>query len=305
MKNIFYVLINIFFISFISTQRLSSINSNTTEIIVQQNKLFYIKNDNDGDNNIHVQDLSTYEEDTITITGFTKNKKLLSLNEQKFILFGYENDNSPSNFLFQIFDSNQYNNSDGYESFGTIKYNSKINIRMVNENIFLLCFFETNVINIYKLNLEDKSFNHGEKQLSNLESGVSLNTIECDSFDGENILCVFSLISSSDILFNYFFSNIQGSQFSGNYINNNFENIRATTLSKFVLNDEQKFVMCFINYDSIYRLHRLFCQILLETSNQVYIDETYVVNGNLGYTLGRKNYLNNIPIKILLIYPIN
>ena len=300
MKNIFYALINIFFISFISTQRLSSINSNTTEIIVQQNKLFYIKNDNDGDNNIHVQDLSTYEEDTITITGFTKNKKLLSLNEQKFILFGYENDNSPSNFLFQIFDSNQYNNSDGYESFGTIKYNSKINIRMVNENIFLLCFFETNVINIYKLNLEDKSFNHGEKQLSNLASGVSLNTIECDSFDGENILCVFSLISSSDILYNYFFSNLQGSQFSGNYINNNFENIRATTLSKFVLNDEQKFVMCFINYDSIYRLHRLFCQILLETSNQVYIDETYVVNGNLGYTLGRKNYLNNIPIKILI-----
>ena len=128
MKNIFNVFLNLLFFSFISNQRLSSINSNTTEIIVQQNKLFYIKNDDDGDNDIHVQDLSSFNEDTIGITRITKNKKLLSLNEQNFILFGYEDDNSLSNFLFQIFDSNQYQNSNNCETFGKIRYNSKINI---------------------------------------------------------------------------------------------------------------------------------------------------------------------------------
>ena len=299
MKNIFNVFLNLLFFSFISNQRLSSINSNTTEIIVQQNKLFYIKNDDDGDNDIHVQDLSSFNEDTIGITRITKNKKLLSLNEQNFILFGYEDDNSLSNFLFQIFDSNQYQNSNNCETFGKIRYNSKINIRMVNENIFLLYFFASNIINIYKLNLEEKNFIHCEKQLY-LYTGLNVNTIECDSFDGENILCIYSLITSSDINFYYFFNKIQDSQLNQNSINQNFEAIKATSLSKYILNDEQRFIMCFINLDSIFRVYQLHCQILLESNNQIYISELNSINGDLGYTLGMKNYVNNIPIKILI-----
>ena len=58
--------------------------------------------------------------------------------------------------------------------------------------------------------------------------------------------------------------------------------------------------MCFINLDSIFRVYQLHCQILLESNNQIYISELNSINGDLGYTLGMKNYVNNIPIKILI-----
>ena len=79
------------------------------------------------------------------------------------------------------------------------------------------------------------------------------------------------------------------------------EAIKATSLSKYILNDEQRFIMCFINLDSIFRVYQLHCQILLESNNQIYISELNSINGDLGYTLGMKNYYYQLIISIKLI----
>ena len=56
------------FYAFINSERLAFINSNTTQIIVKQNKLCYITND-DNDNNLHIHDLNTFDNMFIYIKG--------------------------------------------------------------------------------------------------------------------------------------------------------------------------------------------------------------------------------------------
>ena len=95
------------FYSYINSERLSSINSNTTQIIVKQNKLIYITNDDD--NQLHIHDLNSFEDQSVSIDSETeiKNKMLLSLNEEHFILFGYKN--NENSFLYKIYNiSNSY-----------------------------------------------------------------------------------------------------------------------------------------------------------------------------------------------------
>ena len=53
MKKIFYGFICLIINALIKSQALSTINSDTAQIIAQKNKLIYITND-DNDNNIHI-----------------------------------------------------------------------------------------------------------------------------------------------------------------------------------------------------------------------------------------------------------
>jgi len=111
MKNIFYALIILIFYADINSERLSFINSNTTQIIVKQNKLFYITND-DNDNNLYIHDLNTFINKSVPIDNNTevKNKILLSLNDENFIIFGYKN--NENSFFYKI-----YNSNNNYEKF--------------------------------------------------------------------------------------------------------------------------------------------------------------------------------------------
>ena len=194
------------FYSYINSERLSSINSNTTQIIVKQNKLIYITNDDD-DNQLHIHDLNSFEDQSVSIDSETeiKNKMLLSLNEEHFILFGYKN--NENSFLYKIYNiSNSYEKSIKHGSFGLNNYNTKIKIIILNENQYFLYFIYFNYLNIYRLNSVNNSFLLFQKQIS--RSNLGLNTIECDSFNNETILCVYSLIDSENIYFNqlYFLS---------------------------------------------------------------------------------------------------
>ena len=217
-------------ILFQNSLNLETINSNKTEIIVQQNMLFYVTNE-ENDDKIYMHDLDNSENyKSVSISNITKNKVLLSLNEESFILFGYEYENTSSNLFFKIYDSNQFPNIIKEDYFENITFNSKINIKMVNESIFLLYFFVSNEIIIYKLNLETRIF-YLTKKIISITIGLNLNTIECDSFDGENILCVYSLISSTnEIKFYYFLEQFEGPQNHPNDVNNNY-NIKAVSIN--------------------------------------------------------------------------
>ena len=294
MKNIFYCLIYFLLFIYIKNQKLESINSNTAQLLSQQNKLFYITND-DNDNVLHIQDLSSYKQTNVSISDFSKCKFLISLTEEKFILFGYKNNNAFSSLLFKIFQSNNIENFIAQGSFENIMYNSQINIKMVNETMFLLYFIKDNNLYIYRLNLESTSnVVYCLKQIST-SNGESINTVECNSFDGENVICVYSLLSqNSNIKFKYFFNSFD-TQINALNISN-IANIRAVSVNKLYINGDKKFIMCFSHLES-----QLKCQIFsLTNNNKLYIDDIKTIDENMESNVGTANYINNIPIKILI-----
>ena len=302
MNIIFYFHIISFIFVHIKSGKLESINSNRTQIIVQQNKLFYIKND---ENKIYVHNLGDYTDDSVSISDITKNKIIISLNEEKFILFGYANANANgnSNFLFKIYNSNNYENSTEEGSFGQIIYHEKINIKMVNETLFLLYFFreKEKSMNIYKLNINNRNHYFINKKISNYPD-YNLNTIECDSFDGEQILCVYSLLSETNIKFQYFYDNFQDGSISEKEISDIYKDLKAVSFNKIIINNQKIFIMCFISTMANSENQQLYCQTLTE-NNQLYIDEIYLIEDIIEKKtafVGQSNYIYNTPIKIVI-----
>ena len=99
MKKLLYGYIFLIINSFILSEQFPPINSDTTQIIAQQNKLIYITND-DNDDNIHIYDSKTSENKNASLSTIKKRKILLPLNDENFILFGYNDENK---FLFNIY----------------------------------------------------------------------------------------------------------------------------------------------------------------------------------------------------------
>ena len=169
--------------------------------------------------------------------------------------------------------------------------------------MILLYSIEVNNLYIYKLNLENDSVYIRSKQISK-SSDESLNTAECDSFNGEYIICVYSLTKTNnnqitDVKFKYFFNSLEDSQVSELEVSN-IENIRAVSVNKLYINDEKKFIMCFWHYISTGISSQLKCQIFSENNNQLYNDEIKTIDEKTSYNVGASNYINNIPIKILI-----
>ena len=99
--------------------------------------------------------------------------------------------------------------------FQDIIFKSQINIKMINENQFLLYYFDNNWINFFKLNiansLEMNNSIYSSKQI-NIPSVSSFNTLECETFNGVNIMCIYLLISSGYVKFYYFFNIFAGNE---------------------------------------------------------------------------------------------
>ena len=306
MKNIFYALIILIFYADINSERLSFINSNTTQIIVKQNKLFYITND-DNDNNLYIHDLNTFINKSVPIDNNTevKNKILLSLNDENFIIFGYKN--NENSFFYKIYNSNNnYEKFNEQGSFELYNYNSKINIIILNEKQYFLYILSGNNLYIYTFNSGIISLPPVSKSIST--NNWNLNTIECDSLNNETILCVYSLINpSKSIYFYYAFEKLDGNQLIGNEIKSQYSqdgNTEAASITKYKFNNEQKFIMCFIyksTINSISQNYQLYCQTLGQNNNNELVTENInTIDNRLNYILVQSNYINNIPIKILV-----
>ena len=298
MKNTFCCLVYFLIYKYISCERLSTINSVTAQIIVQQNKLLYVTNDVDGANDIHIYDLSNSVENSVSTSDIARNKMIFSLNEEKFILFGYEG--STYSFCFQIY--NHTNEIEQKNCKNIINQNSQINIILLNEKTFLLYFISGQYLYLYYLGVENQSYGSYTKQIS--MDNLNLNTIECDSLDDDDILCIYSLIDvENKIQFYYSFGQITGDQFPRYEINTLYKNIFAASINKFIINNERKFIMCFINRTPTTDkpTYQLFCQSLLKNYNgQLYIEKTTLIENSLEYNLFESNYINNIPIKIVV-----
>ena len=298
MKVLFYFLLHLLINNNIKSKKIPSIDSDTAQIILHQNKLFYITNDLDDDK-IHIQDLSSSssDEETVNVSSNIKiNKRLISLNEEKFILLGFDSDGSSSSKLsYEIYNSIQYKNVYKKGEFG-ISYKEKINFKIVNATMVLSYFFEQSYLSIHRLYIDDTNPNLEQKYYFNIDvsSGFTLNTVECESFDGENILCVYSLISGTNIMYYYFFND----NANINQINNLYPEIYAVSINKLLINNMKEFIMCFVDIlDSKYQLR---CQTFLESNSQLFYDSIYPIDEKLDYSISNNNYIDNIPIKIVI-----
>ena len=253
-----------------------------------------------NDDKIHIQDLSTSSaEETINISPNIKlNKVLLSLNEENFILLGFDSDNSlSSNLFFEIYNSNQYQNA-FKNGQCNIKYKEKINFKIVNETMLLFYYFQQPYLSVYQINIYDTNSDSNYQSIKNFEitltNGFKLNSVECESFNGINVLCLYSLISGTNILYYYFFNDISNI----NQINNLYSNIFAVSIKKLLINNEKEFIMCFVNFlETNYQLR---CQTFFESNNQLSYDNIYPIDEKLENDIGIDNYINNIPIKIVI-----
>ena len=308
MKYIFYFLIHLQIFIFTKNDKLSNINSGTAQIVVHLNKLFFITNDN-NDDELHIYDLTNSLDSEISISSIKKSKVLMSLNEEQFILVGYENDNNYDSTLhFKIYNSSNYQNPTQEKQYEGIIYNPKINIIMVNEKIFLLYFFQiiSNNLFVYFYKFDISKTNYENDNIVNLDmEGLEFNTLECDSLDGLKILCVYSLISpdGNTIKYKYFIRDIQKKEFlfEPNEINDQYSNIKAVSINKLVFNNEGEFIMCFIPFISNLNgnTYQLICQ-TLPASNNYEMYEQFPIDEKLIYIIGTSNYRNKIPIKILI-----
>ena len=169
---------------------------------------------------------------------------------------------------------------------------------MINENLFLLYYFENKIINLYKLNIDNtQEPNYSSKEIS-VPSDYNFNTLECETFDGENIFCVYSLISN-DIKFYYFFNKFSTIEIKSTEINS-FANIRAVSINKLIVNEKHKYIMCISNFISNTQYSQLHCQTFNELNNHLSNDISKQIDEHLDFNVDEINYKNNIPIKILI-----
>ena len=146
------------------------------------------------------------------------------------------------------------------------------------------------------------------------KNNKNVNTLECDSFDGINIFCVYSLTWIESGIFNiecfYSFSDINTNSLEKNEIK--FKSIKQdiASFAKIEENNEKKFILCFTktsrspdpnNPININKEFTIYCQFFVQNDNEVQIDNYFTIGeiSNNVY-MSRSIFTNNIPIKIIV-----
>ena len=299
MKNILYFYITFLCFLYIKNQLTEILDSNTVEMIMKNDKLIYVNNET---NYIRVYDIVLKREiQAISNNEIKKNKILIDLEVEKFIIIGIANNYS---LIYNIYDDIINNNSpikEGSFQIGLL-YSIHFSIRKVTESIYILSYINDKNCNVFKLEF-DKTPIGGRKLPS--DNNQNVNSLECDSFDGEYVFCIYSLIEydkNDDITYLecfYSFKEIN------NYFDKNIistENPEAASIAKIVDNNEQKFILCYLKtntdindankHDGV-----IYCQFFIQKGSDILSDNIHKI-ANTKYYMNRLNYENNIPIKI-------
>ena len=306
MKNILVLIIFLFYFFFIKSQ-MTEINSNTVEMILKDDELIYTTEEL---NTINVYDLIKKENiATIYQYNITRSKTLINLSDKKFILFGL---NTEGILTAYIYDDTS-NNANSIK-FGSLELlftnNMNFSIRKVTEDIFIITYINGDNCNIFMLEKGNEP-KGGLKHILD-KNNKNVNTLECDSFDGINIFCVYSLTWIESGIFNiecfYSFSDINTNSLEKNEIK--FKSIKQdiASFAKIEENNEKKFILCFTktsrspdpnNPININKEFTIYCQFFVQNDNEVQIDNYFTIGeiSNNVY-MSRSIFTNNIPIKI-------
>ena len=303
---IFIKLIIFLFLILFSKNLLYDINSKTVEMILKDDKLIYTTEESDE---IIIYNIKNENEDTIFNYGIKKTKRLINLPNNKFALFGLASNSSLICNLYNNINQNEKPFKIG--SFDlTYPHGLDYMVRMVTEDLYIISYInEKKYCNIFSYEI-GHSEKGGRKQIPGImsSSNLEVNTLECDSFDGLNSFCVYSIIDKSadnSIECFYSFNNIDSTSFNKNEIKANTNKPEAASLAKIEDNNEKKFIVCFtkstIYYDSNNKLIGdmvIYCQFYIQKDNDLLIENLYTIGQNKQTYMNIINYENNIPIKI-------
>lgn len=293
-----FLFLSVFFLIIIPIESvMENINSKTVEMIIKSEKLIYVNNET---SQVKSYDINADNDIVLYNTEITKNKFLINLNEEKFIMFGFNNDNT---FLYHIYDITINNSPIKSGTFG-VSFVNYLNytIRMVSEDVYILSYIYQNNFIVFSGEL-DKTPNGGRKLINIYNSNIEYNNIECDSFDGKNIFCVYSLIeydryhqdiTSIDCF--YSFKDIQEGNLENNQIKANSETVSSVSLAKLENDNEKKFFICFIYVKE--RDSTVYCQVFSQKGNNLFIGTLYKIGDNAQVFINRICYEKNNPIKI-------
>ena len=299
MKNVLYLII-LLLLLFLTKNLLIDIDSNTVEMILKNDQLIYVNNE---ERSIKTSDLTNDNADSITNSEVVNKKYLINLDDKKFIIFGFAGNNS---FIFNLYDDINVNRQPTKVGVFNLIFANPINyvIKMVTEDIYIFSYINNNKCIIFQLNLNG-SHEGRIKQITEI-SNLVINMLECDSFDGRNIFCVYSLakyniyneVENIDCF--YSFNDISDSYLNKNEIKTNSDKPVAASLSKFIVNNEKKFIICFVkskdNNDQQNTI--IYCQIFIQKDNEIFIDNLYKIGEDNSIYMTQLNFGNNNPISI-------
>ena len=266
-------LLCIFFIFFLFPMIYNSIispYSTTSDIeMLVIGKKFILFYNNTQEFTITEKDSNEINKNYFTII---KNKKLIQINESNFVLFGMTRENK---FCYNIYDL-KGNSIMGDEFNIPITVPSNYTIKIINESDYILYFFnEKDSFYLYELKFPN-NVKGGKKKVDLLGKEMdSLNTIECDSFDGNYFFCAFSETYRDDrqltILSFYSFENIEKDKFERKELENN---AAGPSLLKIEQYGKKEFIVCHVKTN---KLSSIFCQSLLLEKYNIIKDKIFLI----------------------------
>ena len=219
-----------FFSFLILLQFFLYINNSITDLIFDPSLNLILYDDTciyttEKSNTIYKMKISDNTPQNFSITSNIKNKTLIKLTDDSFIMFGLNNNNM---VCYKQYNIHQNNANDFQPSSLQIVGNAgNHTIKYIKENLFLVYYLYSRQFYLYSLYLilGDQG---GIKTIS-LEKDYQLNNIECDSYDGINIFCVYSIIKTiKDAVNKDTYSTISYYSFQ----NINFNNLQKIQIKK-------------------------------------------------------------------------
>ena len=262
---------------------------------VESNNIIYKRNiDDDSRSN-----LATFQEDYI-------NKKLIKISEDKFNFFAFNSDNYLS---YCEFDKNDNNVNNKELTSSNIKIDANIGtkyvIKYIKESTYLFYYIYDKIFNLYLFN--GNTPNGGIKEIQ-CNDNYELNTVECDSFDGEYIFCVYSTINLVQVETISTYLTI--TYYSFTKINEEIEknelkrNIGGPALLKLESNNPEelnKFLICYYEPSTPNSIKNpsVYCQFFTQNGNQLNIGKALSIGTTQYQTLSYENFVYQNPMQLI------
>ena len=212
-----------------------------------------------------------------------KNKTLIKISNEEFIIFALNNENKICYNTIKMTE-----NKPGEKQLSTLELPiiggiGNHTIKYINENTYLLYYFYSSSFYLYTLHLDSYSYlNPGGIKTIETEGDYVLNTIECDSYDGEYIFCVYSTIEIANkynaysTMVYYSFENINVRNIKNNKIK---DDISGPALLK-MENAKKQFLICYYEFytsNEVKNNPSVYCQLFSQNGNKIIIEQIYSI----------------------------
>ena len=245
---------------------------NTCVFVDDNSNIIYKQNVNEND----AQPFATIQPDF-------KNKMLIKISNEKFVLFALNNSNCLFYFSYNINDENQNEIFDL-----NFPIDSEVNnytIKSINESSFLLYYIKDEKFYLYLINQSLVIEGNNPKNIK-IEYDYHLNTIECDSYDGINIFCAYSTY----FMYINYNNGLQFFATDGHYSFGGIEddigkddiknNIGGPALLKIETNNQKKFLMCYYEPSNEEKINpSTYCQFFTQIDNKIIKDSRIIQIG--------------------------